>query len=306
MPIPPYQTVMLPLLKLAEARGVVTITDAIVDMVDHFRLTPEEQTETIESGKTKIRSRVEWAATYLVHAGAMVRPKRGAISVTDRGRQILKSNPAKIDFALLGQFDEFRQFLGTTKQTASPESQPVGGQIGPTASPEELLDQGYKALRSETESTLLERLRGASPEFFEQTVVDLLVAMGFGGSHRDAARRIGGTGDEGIDGVIDEDPLGLDALYIQAKRWKADRSVGIHEMQAFVGSLLGRKASKGAFLTTSSFTQQAVKYLDSVNQRVVLIDGLGVAGLMFEHGVGVRTRHSYDVKAVDESYFEEA
>jgi restriction system protein len=305
MSIPPYQTVMLPLLKLAEERGVVTITDAITEMSAHFGLTDDEKAETIDSGKTKIRSRVEWAATYLVHAGAMSRPKRGSVSVTDRGRQIMSANPAKIDFALLSQFEEFRQFLGAAKQTTAADQAPLGAQPAPTVSPEELLDQGYRALRGETESTLLDRLRGASPEFFEQTVVDLLVAMGFGGSHRDAARRIGGTGDGGIDGVIDEDPLGLDALYVQAKRWKADRSVGIHEMQAFAGSLLGKKASKGAFITTSSFTQQAVKYLDSVNQRVVLIDGQAVARLMFEHGVGVRTRHSYDVKAVDESYFEE-
>jgi restriction system protein len=303
--IPDYQTVMLPLLRMASAREELAISDAIPLITAHYGLTSAEQAETIRSGKTKIRSRVEWAATYLVHAGAMTRPRRGVIAITPRGRDILASEPSRIDFGLLAQFEEFREFIGVPHKTsASPATPAVVTPSVIATSPDELLDQGYSALRNEVEAGLLARLRAASPEFFEQSVVDLLVAMGFGGSHADAARRIGKTGDEGVDGVIDEDPLGLDALYIQAKRWASDHNVGIHEMQAFVGTLVGKKAGKGVFLTTSSFTAPAVKYLDTVGHRVVLVDGEMVARLMFDHDIGVRTRHSYAVKSIDESYFE--
>jgi restriction system protein len=174
------------------------------------------------------------------------------------------------------------------------------------ASPDELIDQGYKALRAEVEATILDRLRSSTPEFFEQAVVDLIVAMGYGGSHQNAARRIGKTGDEGIDGVIDEDRLGLDAIYIQAKRWKAEHLVGSPEVHGFVGSLVGKKAGKGVFITTSDFSQPALKYLDGVSHRVIPLNGADVARLMFDYGIGVRRRHTYEVKAVDDSYFEEA
>ncbi len=306
MPLPDYQSVMLPLLRLTAGESVVVLREALPVLADEFGLTETDRAAVTSSGRLKMWSRVAWAATYLAQARAVSRPKPGAISITARGTQLLATNPQRIDYAMLRQFEEFREFMDGTKAPGTSSGDPAGPVIVPSAalSPEELIDQGYVALRSELEAILLERLRAATPEFFEQAVVDLLVAMGFGGSHEDAARRIGKTGDEGVDGVIDEDPLGLDALYIQAKRWKAEHVVGIGDVQHFVGSLVGKKASKGVFITTSGFSQPAVKYLDGIGHRVVLIDGAQVAKLMFEHEVGVRTRHAYKVKSIDESYFE--
>jgi restriction system protein len=253
-----------------------------------------------------MNSRVQWAATYLAQARCVSRPKRGAIAITDRGAALLAAAPQRIDYALLRQYPEFVAFMDGSKPTSSDHlAAPLGAPIVADASPEELIDQGYKFLRAEVEANILERLQGSTPEFFEQAVVDLLVAMGYGGTHENAARRIGKTGDEGIDGVIDEDRLGLDAIYVQAKRWKADHLVGSPDVHGFVGSLVGKKASKGVFITTSDFSQPALKYLESVAHRVVPINGADVARMMFDHGIGVRRRHTYEVKAVDESYFEE-
>jgi restriction system protein len=306
MTLPDYQSVTLPLLRLAATKPLVRLNDAIGILSDEFGLNEADRGEMTASGKTKMSSRVAWAATYLAQARVVSRPKPGAIAITDRGAQLLATNPSRIDYALLRQYEEFRQFMDGEKQGTAvppPISTKASGS-GSELSPEELIDQGYRALRADVEASLLERLRGADPSFFEQTVVDLLVAMGYGGSHENAARRIGKTGDEGIDGVIDEDQLGLDAIYIQAKRWKAERLVGSPDVQGFVGSLVGKKAAKGVFITTSAFSQPAIKYLETVAHRVVMIDGHEVARLMFTHGVGVRTRHTYDIKAVDESYFE--
>jgi restriction system protein len=245
--LPDYQSVMLPLLKLAAAHPVLVLRDALPIMSTEFQLTDEDRAAVTSSGRLKMWSRVAWAATYLAQARAVSRPKPGAIAITDRGMKLLETQPKRIDYAMLRQFEEFRQFMDGSKsgsagtRTSGP-STPAGTRASSSAlSPEELIDQGYDDLRSEVEIALLDRLRSSTPEFFEQAVVDLLVAMGFGGSHQDAARRIGKTGDEGVDGVIDEDPLGLDALYIQAKRWKADRTVGIGDVQHFVGSLVGRR-----------------------------------------------------------------
>lgn len=306
MTLPDYQSVTLPLLKLTAAKPAVRLNDAIGILSDEFGLTEADRAEMTASGKTKMSSRVAWAATYLAQARVVSRPKPGEIAITDRGAQLLSTNPKRIDYALLRQYEEFRQFMDGGKQgepvPPSPPTKAAGS--GGELSPEELIDQGYRAIRADVEASLLERLRAADPTFFEQAVVDLLVAMGYGGSHETAARRIGKTGDEGIDGVIDEDQLGLDAIYVQAKRWKAEHVVGSPDVQGFVGSLVGKKAAKGVFITTSSFSQPAIKYLETVAHRVVTIDGAEVARLMFTHGVGVRTRHTYDIKTVDESYFE--
>lgn len=309
MPLPDYQSVTLPLLKLTSTMPLVVLSEALERLSDDFGLTDGDRAEVTASGRSKMWSRVAWAATYLAQARVVSRPARGAIAITDRGRQLLATNPARIDYSLLRQYEEFRTFMDGNKSKATgPAMKPPGVHpevLQATAlSPEELIDQGYSALRTEAEIALLERLRASKPEFFEQAVVDLLVAMGFGGSHENAARRVGKTGDEGVDGVIDEDSLGLDAVYVQAKRWAADHTVGIGDVQGFVGSLVGKKASKGVFITTSSFSQPARKYVEGVAHRVVLIDGANVATLMFDHGVGVRTRHAYEIKTIDESYFD--
>lgn len=306
MALPDYQSVTLPLLKLVASTPVLKLSDALDILSGQFALTQTERLEQTSSGRTKMNSRVQWAATYLAQARCVSRPRRGAIAITERGTSLLATNPPRIDYALLRQYPEFVAFLeGSKTPTSTPTAAQDTALLAADVSPEELIDQGYRALRAEVEANLLDRLRSATPEFFEQAVVDLLVAMGYGGTHENAARRIGKTGDEGIDGVIDEDRLGLDAIYVQAKRWKADHLVGSPDVQGFVGSLVGKKASKGVFITTSDFSQPALKYLESVAHRVVPISGADVARLMFDHGVGVRRRHTYDVKAVDDSYFEE-
>jgi restriction system protein len=305
--LPDYQSVTLPLLKLAASSTDVRLSDAFDVMAKHFELNDADLAEMTASGKTKMHSRLHWAATYLAQARLVTRPKPGRIAITQRGIELLSTSPQRIDYTLLKQYPEFVEFLQGSKspaKTGHAGSSDASVGIATSLTPDELIDQGYLELRAEVEASLLDRLRNASPAFFEQSVVDLLVAMGYGGSHENAARRIGKTGDEGIDGVIDEDRLGLDAIYIQAKRWKADHTVGSPDVQAFIGSLVGKKASKGVFITTSTFSQAAMKYLDSVAHRVVPIDGREVARLMFTHGVGVRTTQSYDVKTVDQSYFE--
>lgn len=307
MTLPEYQSVTLPLLRLVAAVPELRLVDALDTLSSQFQLTTSERGEVTTSGRTKMNSRVQWAATYLAQARLVSRPRRGSIAITQRGIDLLAANPARIDYALLKQYPEFVAFLQGSKAVAGGTTVDTPDVVDPpvdSLTPDELIDQGYRALRAEAEATLLERLRNADPTFFEQVVVDLLVAMGYGGSHENAARRIGRTGDEGVDGIIDEDRLGLDAIYIQAKRWKADRTVGSGDVQGFVGSLVGKKASKGVFITTSSFSQPAMKYIESVAHRVVPIDGAEVARLMFTHGVGVRTRQTYEVKSVDESYFE--
>jgi len=307
MTLPDYQSVTLPLLRLVAAVPELRLADALVTLADHFQLTPAEREDVTSSGRTKMNSRVQWAGTYLAQARLVNRPQRGSIAITQRGSKLLATNPARIDYTLLKQYPEFVEFLQGSKPDGGGAQTGAPGVLEPpmnTLTPDELIDQGYRALRAEAEATLLDRLRGAEPKFFEQVVVDLLVAMGYGGSHESAARRIGKTGDEGIDGIIDEDRLGLDAIYIQAKRWKADHTVGSGDVQGFVGSLVGKKASKGVFITTSSFSQPAMKSIETVAHRVVPIDGAEVARLMFTHGVGVRIRQTYEVKTIDESYFE--
>lgn len=307
MTLPDYQSVTLPLLRLVAAVPELRLADALITLSDHFQLTSAERDDVTSSGRTKMNSRVQWAGTYLAQARLVSRPRRGYVAITQRGSDLLATNPPRIDYNLLRQYPEFVEFLQGSRSDTGSAGTDAPGVVGPpvtTLTPDELIDQGYRALRAEAEATLLDRLREADPKFFEQVVVDLLVAMGYGGSHENAARRIGKTGDEGIDGIIDEDRLGLDAIYVQAKRWKADHTVGSGDVQGFVGSLVGKKASKGVFITTSSFSQPAMKYIESVAHRVVPIDGAEVARLMFTHGVGVRTRQTYEVKSVDESYFE--
>jgi restriction system protein len=301
--VPDYQALMLPVMRLAGAGAPVRVRDAAATISEQLNLTPEDRAEIIPSGQQKILNRVHWAVSYLAHAGLLVRPSRGRFAITERGTAVLKAQPLRIDNVFLQQFPEFLAFR--PKSGGSPARKAANTPTGhepPEMTPDEMVEEGYERLRKDTEAALLERLLAGTPEFFEQAVVDLLVAMRFGGTHHDAARRIGQTGDGGIDGVIDEDALGLDAVYIQAKRWK--NNVGAPELQGFIGSLIGKKATKGVFLTTSSFTSQARKYVEGISHRVVLIDGAELAHLMFERGVGVRTRRTFEVKDVDTGYFE--
>ncbi|KRA45214.1 restriction endonuclease [Pseudoxanthomonas sp. Root630] len=305
MGIPTYDQLMLPLLKLAGARIASDFPTAERLLGDEFNLTPEERATRLPSGQqTALRNRTGWASFYLMKAGLLIKPKRGYFEITQRGRDVLESPPASIDKAFLANFAEFREFLtGAAVEPSANADSGLGSSTPDHATPDEALQGAYQQLRSELASQVLERLLQVSPEFFEQLVVELLVVMGYGGSRRDAGERIGRSGDGGIDGIIKEDRLGLDVIYIQAKRWQA--TVGRPEIQKFVGALHGQRARKGVFMTTSAFSADARDYVSHIDVKVVLLDGIQIANLMIDHGVGVTPVATYVVKRLDSDYFDE-
>lgn len=300
MPIPDFQGIMRPLLVLTASKSEITLRDAIVDLGDEFGLSPEERTEMLPSGfQGKFTNRVAWAATHLQKAGALTRVGRGRYRITDRGQTLLGSTPGPITIAALNSFPEYQAFKSGSSKVAAQRVTlaPDGG-----ATPDEAIEARVAQLTSEVALDLLERVRAVPPDFFEQLVVDVLVAMGYGGSRADAGRAIGRSGDGGIDGVIKEDRLGLDAVYVQAKRW--EKPVGRPDVQQFSGSLDGQKATKGVFFTTSTFTGEARDFVRSIGKRIVLVDGIELAHLMIEHQVGVEVLATFKVYRVDSGYFE--
>jgi restriction system protein len=304
MPIPDYQTVMLPLLNIAADGQEHHIRDAINTLAAQFKLTEEERKELLPSGVDRVfDNRIGWARTYLKKAGLIEYPKRGYFRATERGQRIIDQKVPRIDVVFLKQYPEFLEFFAAkgsvtgNEGTLEPESPEVG-----SVTPEEALASGYLKLRKQIESDLLARVKACAPDFFERLVVMLLTTMGYGGSLADAGRAIGKTGDGGVDGVIKEDKLGLDLLYIQAKRWD-NTTVGSPEIQKFVGALHGKKAKKGIFITTSTFSKSAVEYAAGLDTKVILIDGFQLAELMFEYGVGVATVNTYAVKRIDSDFF---
>jgi len=303
MAVPDFQTLMLPLLQLAADGHDYRFRDVVERLADEFSLTPEERSELLPSGQQSIFSnRVGWASTYLKQAGVLEAPRRGLLRITARGLDLLKERPRKIDVAFLERFPEFVEFRGKRRHR-NPIAQPKIATVPSTDTPEDALSSAYRSLRAELEAQLLEEIGRASPAFFEQLVVDLLVKMGYGGSRQDAGRAVGRTGDGGIDGIINEDRLGLDVIYIQAKRWES--TVGRPEIQKFAGALQGHRARKGVFITTSAFSREALEYAGVIESRIILIDGDQLAKLMVDHGVGVSTVGSYEVKRVDSDYFSE-
>jgi restriction system protein len=303
MPIPDFQTVMLPLLKVAGDGKEHHIRDAINNLAAQFGLTEEERKELLPSGVDRIfDNRIGWARTYLKKSGLIGYPKRGYFQITDRGRKILAEAPPKITIAFLKQFPEFVEFNTAKKSAGDGSVVEVDSPEASNETPEETLAAGYLKLRKQIESDLLARVKACAPEFFERLVVTLLTTMGYGGSLADAGRAIGKSGDGGVDGVIKEDKLGLDLLYIQAKRWD-DTTVGSPEIQKFVGALYGRKAKKGIFITTSTFSRAAVEYAAELDSKIILIAGTQLAELMFDYGVGVSTLNSYAVKRIDSDFF---
>jgi restriction system protein len=275
------------------------VKEVAPEIVAHFGLSDALATETLPDGRNRLIHRLEWARTYLKKAGLLEYPTRGAFQITQRGLSVLKEKPSRIDSKYLERYPEFIEFRKNSQSasvTTHEDSQPVD--------PEEAIETGYQALRSQVEVELLDRIKKGTPEFFEQTVVDLLIRMGYGGSRKEAGRAIGKSGDEGIDGVIDEDALGLDVVYIQAKRW-TNQSVGRQQIQQFVGALQGKRAKKGIFITTSEFAASAREYVKNIENRVVLIDGAMLASLMFQHDIGVTEQKSYRLKKIDTDYFEE-
>lgn len=296
MPIPDYQSLMLPLLRRLVDGEAHNLRDLITQLAEEFALTAEERKELLPSGQQSVfDNRVSWARTYMKKAGLLESPRRGWIRITPRGRAVLKEEPEHIDVGLLERFEEFRAFRAQSK-TATPK-EPGGDE----QSPEETLARAYEAQKQNILVELLDQVKSASPAFFERLVVELLVRMGYGGSFQEAARAIGRSGDEGIDGIIKEDRLGLDAIYVQAKRW--EQAVGRPEIQRFAGALQGHRARKGVFLTTATFSKDAIEYVQRIDSKIVLIDGKQLAELMFEYDVGVSTVGTYPVKKVDSDFF---
>ena len=300
MPVPDYQTFMLPLLQLASDQKEHTLSEAYDTLAAQFTLTESERIDMLPSGRqSRFENRVGWARTYLKKAGLIESAGRGRFRITQRGLAVLKSKPANITKEFLTQFSEFREFQA--RQNVRPEN---GEEIGEhERTPDEVLDSAYQVLRRTLAQDLLDRIKGSSPRFFETVVVDLLLAMGYGGSGFDAGKIVGKSGEGGIDGIINEDKLGLDSIYVQAKRWSG--TVGRPTVQEFAGSLAGQKARKGVLITTSQFSSEAKEYTERLEMKIVLIDGEQLAQLMIEHGVGVADKQVYAVKRIDEDYFAE-
>jgi restriction system protein len=304
MAIPDYQILMLPVLKLASDGKEHKFSQAVEELADAFRLTTEERNELLPSGSQAVfNNRVGWARSYLKQAGLLASPKRGFFTITPKGTELLATHPTRIDASTLEKYPEFVEFKNRKKEKSENESEIVPSfEQESNLTPEDALASAYNKLRSALESEILSSVKEASPSFFERVVVDLLVKMGYGGNRQDAGRALGKSGDGGIDGIINEDRLGLDVIYIQAKRWEG--VVGRPEIQKFAGALQGQRARKGVFITTSSFTKEAKEYAAVIDSKIILIDGEHLSKLMAEHNVGVSTVGQYEVKKLDSDYFD--
>lgn len=307
MAVPDYQSLMLPLLRFAgEKKDETSTGEAVEVLVKELGLTDEDLKEMLPSGiQSTFVNRVGWASTYMKKAGLFEATRRGYYRITPRGQELLKKQPKAINVKLLKQYPEFLEFQ-QLKGTRSGEkvSSSGGAPDISTATPSEALETAYENLRDELTDELLARLKKSSPSFFERVVVELLVKMGYGGSRADAGKAIGRSGDGGIDGIIKEDRLGLDVIYIQAKRWD-NNSVGRPDVMQFAGALQAQKANKGIFITTSRFTDDARSYVSQIGSKIVLIDGEQLTNLMIENDVGVSTISLYPVKKIDTDYFDE-
>lgn len=302
MAIPDYQSIMLPLLKLAGDGEIHKFRVTVEELAKYFNLTPDEKKELLPSGKQPtFDNRVGWARTYMTKAGLLKSPKRGLFEITDRGKNVLAKNPENINKIYLEQYPEFMEFQQLKRNTTNKtQNQP---EPSSETTPEENLENSYQSLRTELGSEILSTIKACSPEFFEQLVIDLLVTMGYGGSRKEAGEAVGKSGDEGIDGIIKEDRLGLDIIYLQAKRW--ENIIGRPEIQKFAGALQGQRAKKGIFITTSSFTKDALEYAKKIDTKIILIDGVQFVDFMIDHNVGVTTEAIYELKSIDSDYFSE-
>jgi restriction system protein len=294
---------MRPLLEFAADGQEHSLAEAREKLATRFGLTDQEKQALLPSGRQAVfTNRVAWAKVYLSQAGILESLRRGYFEITARGKQTLKDAPDRITIKYLHQFPEFVEFRSPAKKREdAAASSPVADDEGQT--PEEMLEAAYQRLRNDLVSELLDRIKKCSPQFFEQLVLEVLLEMGYGGSRKEAGEAIGATGDEGIDGIINEDRLGLDVIYLQAKKWEG--TVGRPEIQKFVGALHGKRAKKGVFITTSTFSADSVDYVSKIEPKVVLLDGRQLAGLMIDFNVGVTRMTSYDAKKIDLDYFEE-
>ncbi|WP_119303890.1 restriction endonuclease [Dongia deserti] len=310
MAVPDYQTLMLPLLKCA-ATGEVNSRDCMAKLADEFSLTDEDRAQLLPSGRqTLFYNRLQWAKTYLVQAGLLEMTKRAHFRASEAGKKALSLGLERIDNHFLEQYEPFREFKS---RKGSEEGEilapsPASGAVGelPPETPEERIDDAFAEIVGELRTQLLQQIMGSSPAFFERLIIDLLLAMGYGGSRAEAGRQLGKSGDGGIDGVINEDALGLGMIYLQAKRYAPNNTVGEGEIRGFSGALLRHGSSKGVFVTTSRFSDAAKSFaLEVRQQRLVLIDGEQLTRLMIKHGVGVRTERVLELKKLDLDYFDE-
>lgn len=304
MSIPDFQSLMLPLMKFANDGQEHKLRDAIDYLANLFKLTDQEQQELLPSGKEPIfKNRVGWSRTHLKKAGLLDYPNRACFKITSRGKELLETQPTGINMSLLKQYPEYLEFIGSTAPNDSISKPANQTDLADQETPEETLEYAYQRIRKTLAQEVLDKVKTCSPSFFERLVVELLVKMGYGGSIKDAGRVIGKTGDEGIDGVIKEDRLGLDVIYVQAKRW--NDTVGRPEIQKFVGALAGQGAEKGIFITTSKFSPQATDFVPRNNTKIVLIDGEQLAQYMIDFNLGVSIVSEYQIKKIDSDYFED-
>ncbi|MDR0770503.1 MAG: restriction endonuclease [Burkholderiales bacterium] len=302
MAIPNFVKLMHPLLRLMSDGEEHFRRDVVEKLAKHFNLTDDERKELLPSGQTVFDNRVGWTRIHLIKAGLLAAPRRGVMCITPLGKQILSENPATIDFSFLERFPGFVEFRTSSRSKKTTVSETPPAETEQT--PEEALVTAYQSLRDSLADDLLGHVRKCGPTFFENLVIELLVKMGYGGSRQDASKHLGRGGDGGVDGIINEDRLGLDVVYIQAKRW--EKNISSPEIRDFVGALEGKRAMKGVFITTSSYTKEALKYVSQLStKKVVLIDGVQLASLMIDFDIGVSTVSSYDIKRIDSDYFEE-
>jgi restriction system protein len=301
MAIPDFQSIFLPLLKACADGQEHTKRELLPLLAQQFGLTDAEIETLVPSGQQRIfDNRVAWAQSYLKQAELIEFVARGVYKITADGVRVLKENPSRLDIRFL---KDKTAFLANRKPLGGRSAEVDSVTLGVEETPDEMIANGYRQLRETLAVDLLDKIKKVSPARFEALVVDLLVKMGYGGTQENAGRVVGKSGDGGIDGIINEDRLGLDVIYIQAKRWEAD--VGRPEIQKFVGALAGNKATKGVFITSSGFSKGASEYAAQVNHRVVLIDGVLLAELMMDYDLGVSVKEVYTVKRIDTDYFEE-
>ncbi|HPU85131.1 MAG TPA: restriction endonuclease [Candidatus Latescibacteria bacterium] len=303
MGIPDFQSLMLPLLELCGNGDMWRFRDIPDRLADRFGLTDDERKAEIPSGNQPLFvNRFAWARTYMVKAGLLEAPQRGFLRITEEGKKTLAESPARIDIRYLSRFPNFEKFKLARSKNSQSEGIAVTSEE-PTKTPHERMEEAYAELRNGLAQDILQKVKSCSPSFFERLVIEVLVKMGYGGSRADAGQMIGKSGDGGIDGIIKEDRLGLDVIYVQAKRW--DNPIGRPQIQQFVGALSGNHARKGVFITTASFTKEAVDYARNLESKVVLVDGVQLAGYMIDYDIGVSEFVSYRLKRIDSDYYEE-
>ncbi|GAB4546552.1 MAG: restriction endonuclease [Anaerolineales bacterium] len=303
MPIPDFQSIMLPLLKFVSDGREYALGDTAAALAKQFQLSEDETHELLPTGRqTRFYGRVSWARTYLQKAGLLNSAARGVFCISPRGLDVLRSKPEKINVKFLEQYPEFMEFHTSRHPRGAREKEFIAADAE-TQTPEEIMGDAYQTWRQSLADEILEKVKACTPAFFERLVVDVLVKMGYGGTYQDAGKAIGKSGDEGIDGIINEDRLGLDVIYIQAKKWES--AVGRPEIQKFAGALQGKRAKKGIFITTSDFTKEAQQFASNIENKIILIDGADLAQFMLDYNVGVNLTAAYEIKRIDSDYFED-